>query len=184
MSKVFWPQEGYTKRDMLNYYYQVAPYILPYLKDRPQTLNRFPNGIEGLSFYQKDVTKSAPEWIKQFPYHTSLGEDKNFLVVQDEEDIFWMVNLGVIEMNPWNSTIKKPDYPTWCIIDIDPSDANTFEQVIETAKVTKKILDALKIEGYCKTSGATGLHIYIPMENKYTYDQCQLFGRMIANTST
>ncbi len=143
-------------------------------------MNRFPNGIEGLSFYQKDVTKSAPEWIKQFPYHTSLGEDKNFLVVQDEADILWMANLGAIEMNPWNSTIEKPDYPTWCIIDIDPTEGNTFEQVIETALVTKNVLEALKIKGYCKTSGATGLHIFIPLEAKYTYDQCQLFGRMIA----
>lgn len=180
LGKVFWPKEKFTKRDLLNYYYQVAPLILPYLKNRPQSLNRFPNGIDGLSFYQKDVTKSAPSWIKQFPYTTSQGEDKNFLVVQDEKDILWMANLGAIEMNPWNSTIEKPDHPTWCIIDIDPTEKNSFEEVIDTAKATKEILDALKIEGYCKTSGASGIHIYIPMGNKYTYDQCQLFGRMIA----
>lgn len=180
LSKVFWPKEGFTKRDLLNYYYQAAPYILPYLKDRPQSLNRFPNGIDGISFYQKDVTKTAPEWIKKFPYHTSDGKDKNFLVVQDEADLLWMANLGAIEMNPWNSTIKNPDNPDWCMIDIDPTEQNTFEQVIETALVTKQLLDHLKIEGYCKTSGATGLHIYIPMGAKYTYDQCQLFGRLIA----
>ncbi|MBV8802482.1 MAG: DNA ligase D [Gammaproteobacteria bacterium] len=180
LNKIFWPKEGYTKRDLLNYYYQVAPYILPYLLDRPQTLNRFPNGIKGMSFYQKDVTKAAPSWIKQYPYRTSLGEDKNFLIVQDEADLLWMINLGVIEINPWNSTIKKPDYPTWCMIDIDPSPANSFEQVIETAKVTKKILDELNIPGYCKTSGASGLHIYIPIGIKYSYPQCQLLGRMIA----
>lgn len=180
LSKIFWPEEGYTKRDLLNYYYQVAPYLLPYLIGRPQSLNRFPNGIEGLSFYQKDVTGKAPEWIKQYPYRTSEGEDKNFLVVENEYDLLWMANLGAIEMNPWNSTIDKPDFPTWCMIDIDPTEKNTFEQVIETARATKSVLDALKIEGYCKTSGSTGLHIYIPMGEKYTYDQCQLFGRMIA----
>jgi bifunctional non-homologous end joining protein LigD len=180
LSKIFWPEEGYTKRDLLNYYYQVAPYILPYLKNRPQSLNRFPNGIHGLSFYQKDVTKSAPDWIKQFPYHTSDDKDKNFLIVQDEADLLWMANLGAIEMNPWNSTIEKPDYPDWCSIDIDPTESNTFDQVIQTALLTKQILDTLKIEGYCKTSGSTGLHIYIPMGAKYTYDQCQLFARMIA----
>lgn len=180
LSKVFWPDEGFTKRDLLNYYYQIAPYILPYLKGRPQSLNRFPNGIEGLSFYQKDVTHTAPEWIKKFPYHTSEGEDKNFLVVQNEYDLFWMANLGAIEMNPWNSTIEKPDYPTWCIIDIDPTEKNTFEQVIETALITKQVFDSLKIESYCKTSGASGIHIYIPMGSKYTYDQCQQFARMIA----
>lgn len=180
LSKVFWPKEGWTKRDLLNYYYQAAPFITPYLKNRPQSLNRFPNGIEGKSFYQKDVTGLAPEWIQKFPYRTSDGKDKNFLVVQDEADVLWMANLGAIEMNPWNSTIEKPEYPTWCIIDIDPTEKNSFEQVVETAKVTKKVLDALKIEGYCKTSGSTGLHIYIPLGANYPYEECQFFGRKLA----
>lgn len=180
LGKVFWPKEGFTKRDLLNYYYQAAPYILPYLKDRPQSLNRYPNGIAGKSFYQKDVTSVAPEWVKQFPYHTSVGEDKNFLVVEDEASLLWMANLGAIEMNPWNSTIRKPDDPDWCIIDLDPTDKNSFDQVIQTAQVTKKILDGLKVTGYPKTSGSTGIHIYIPMGAKYTYDECQLFGKLIA----
>ncbi len=180
LSKVFWPKERYTKRDMLNYYYQAAPYILPYLKDRPQSLNRFPNGIAGKSFYQKDVTTSAPDWVKQFPYHTQQGEDKNFLVVEDEASMLWMANLGAIEMNPWNSTIQNPDNPDWCIIDLDPTDKNSFDQVIETARVTKQVLDGLKVTGYCKTSGSTGIHIYIPMGASYSYDECQLFGKLIA----
>lgn len=180
LSKVYWPEEGYTKRDFLNYYYQAAQFILPYLKNRPQSLNRFPNGIEGLSFYQKDVTATAPDWVEQFPYRTSEGEDKNYLIVQSEADLLWMANLGAIEMNPWNSTVQNPDNPTWCIIDIDPSDKNTFEQVIQTAQMTKEFLDSLKVESYCKTSGATGLHIYIPLAAKYSFDQCQLFGRIIA----
>jgi bifunctional non-homologous end joining protein LigD len=182
LGKVFWPEEGYTKRDLLNYYYQVAPYILPYLKNRPQSLNRFPNGIKGKSFYQKDVTATAPEWVKMFPYHTSEGEDKNFLVVEDEASLLWMANLGAIEMNPWNSTIAQPDYPDWCIIDLDPTEKNSFEQVIQTAQVTKQVLDSMKVPGYCKTSGSTGIHIYIPMGAKYTYDECQLFGKLIATT--
>ena len=180
LSKVFWPHEGYTKRDLLNYYYQAAPYILPYLKDRPQSLNRFPNGIAGKSFYQKDVTATAPDWVKQFPYHTSTGEDKNFLVVEDEASLLWMANLGAIEMNPWNSTIRKPDHPDWCIIDLDPTGQNTFEQVIRVAQKTKEVLDELGVTGYPKTSGSTGIHIYIPMGAKYTYDECQAFGKLIA----
>jgi bifunctional non-homologous end joining protein LigD len=180
LSKVFWPKEGYTKRDLINYYYQIAPYILPYLKDRPQSLNRYPNGITGKSFYQKDVTKTAPEWMWQFPYHTGEGEDKNFLVVEEEASLLWMANLGAIEMNPWNSTIQKPDNPDWCIIDLDPSDKNSFEQVIDTAQVTRQILDDLKIPGYCKTSGSTGMHIYIPLAARYTYDQSQLLAKWIA----
>ena len=122
LSKVYWPKEKYTKRDMLNYYYQVAPYILPYLKDRPQSLNRFPDGINGESFYHKDITGSAPDWIKKEPYKTAAGENKNFLVPEDEAAILYMANLGTIEMNPWNSTIHKENYPDWCLIDLDPSD--------------------------------------------------------------
>jgi bifunctional non-homologous end joining protein LigD len=180
LDKIFWPKEKYTKRDMLNYYYQVAPYILPYLKDRPQSLNRFPNGINGKSFYQKDVTGKAPEWIKQFPYHTSDGADKNFLVVEDEASLLYMANLGTIEMNPWNSRIQKPDHPDWCLIDLDPTEKNTFEQVIETARITKQVLDNIGVTGYPKTSGSTGIHIYIPLQAKYTYDECQLFAKWIA----
>ncbi|MGZ8510252.1 MAG: DNA ligase D [Chitinophagaceae bacterium] len=181
LGKIYWPKEKYTKRDMLNYYYQAAPYILPYLKDRPQSLNRFPNGINGESFYHKDVTGSAPDWIKMEPYTTAQGENKNFLVPEDEASILYMANLGAIEMNPWNSTIHKENYPDWCLIDLDPSEKNSFEQVIETALVTKEVLDNLGVQGYVKTSGSTGIHIYIPLGAKYTYDQCQLLGKVVAS---
>lgn len=180
LSKLYWPADKITKRDMLNYYYQVAPFILPYLIGRPQSLNRYPNGIKGPSFYQKDVTGKAPSWVKQFPYHTSEGEDKNFMVPENEASLLYMANLGAIEMNPWNSTIKKPDNPTWCLIDLDPDTKNTFEQVIETAQTVKKVLDELGVEGYAKTSGSTGIHIYLPLGEKYTYDECQLFAKLIA----
>ena len=184
LSKIYWPKEKYTKRDMLNYYYQVAPYILPYLKDRPQSMNRYPNGINGKSFYQKDITNKAPSWIKMEPYTTGEGEDKNFLVPEDEAAILYMANAGAIEMNPWNSTIHKENYPDWCLIDLDPSEKNTFEQVIKTAQVTKEVLDNLGVKSYPKTSGSTGIHIYIPLGAKYTYDQCQLFGRVVATQVT
>ncbi|HET6766437.1 MAG TPA: non-homologous end-joining DNA ligase, partial [Chitinophagaceae bacterium] len=180
LSKIYWPKEQYTKRDMLNYYYQVAPYLLPYLKDRPQSLNRYPNGINGKSFYQKDVTGKVPDWIKMEPYTTSEGEDKNFLVPEDEASILYMANAGAIEMNPWNSTIHKEDYPDWCLIDLDPSDKQGFDVVIEVARATKEVLDTMGVTGYPKTSGSTGIHVYIPLGAKYTYDQCQMFGRIIA----
>jgi bifunctional non-homologous end joining protein LigD len=150
---------------MLNYYYQVAPYILPYLKDRPQSLNRFPNGITGKSFYQKDVTGKVPGWIKQVPYTTSEGEHKNFMICNDEATLLYMASLACIELNPWSSTIKKPDNPDWCIIDLDP-DKNHFDQVIETANVTHQILSGAHIDAYVKTSGSTGIHIYIPFRRK------------------
>jgi len=181
LSKLYWPEDGYTKRDMFNYYYQVADYILPYLKDRPLSLNRFPNGIHGKSFYQKDVKGKAPEWAKTFPYTTSDGEDKEFLVGNDEATLLWMASLGCIEMNPWFSRIQHPDNPDYCVIDLDPSEKTTFEQVIEAAKETKKVLDAIHVPGYVKTSGSTGIHIYIPLAGKYSYDQSQMFAKLLVS---
>jgi bifunctional non-homologous end joining protein LigD len=181
LSKVYWPDEGYTKRDMFNYYYQMAEYILPYLKDRPQTLYRFPNGIYGKSFYQKDVKGKAPDWAKTYPYTTSDGEDKEFLVGDNEATLLWIASLGCIELNPWFSTIHHPDNPDYCVIDLDPSDSTTFEQVIKAAQTVKEVLDAIGIPGYPKTSGSTGIHIYIPLGAKYSYDQSQMFGKLIAS---
>lgn len=180
LSKIYWPKEKYTKRDLINYYYQVAPYILPYLKDRPQSLNRYPNGINGQSFYQKDVTGKAPGWIETFPYTTSENEDKNYMLCNKESDLLYMANLGCIEIHPWSSTATRPGNPDWCLIDLDPGSKSTFDHVIKTAQEVKKVLDEIKIKGYCKTSGSTGIHIYIPLQPKYSYDESQLFGRWIA----
>ena len=179
LSKLYWPKEKISKRDMLNYYYQVAPYILPYLKDRPQSLNRHPNGINGKSFYQKDVTGKVPDWIKTFPYHSAEDErDKNFMVCTDEASLLYMASLGCIEMNPWSSRIQSPDHPDWCIIDLDP-DKNKFDQVIEAAQVTRQVLKSAGVISYCKTSGSTGMHIYIPLGAAYTYESSKEFARMI-----
>ncbi|MFN2438646.1 MAG: DNA ligase D [Chitinophagaceae bacterium] len=180
LSKIYWPKEKVTKRDMLNYYYQAAPYMLPYYKDKPQTLNRFPHGIEGETFYQKDVKGKAPEWIKTFPYHSEAdNRDKEFLVITNEASLLYVASLGCIEINPWSSTILTPDNPDWCIIDLDP-DKNDFNQVIETANVTRQIFDSIGVTSYPKTSGSTGLHIYIPFGAKYSYEDSKEFGRVIA----
>ncbi len=179
LNKLYWPKDKITKRDLLNYYYQAAPYILPYLKDRPMSLNRFPNGINGMSFYQKDVTGKVPDWIHTFPYHTEEGGDRNFMVCKTEADILYMASLGSIEMNPWSSRIQWPDYPDWCIIDLDPGAKTGFDQVIQAANTTREVLERAGIEGYCKTSGSTGLHIYIPLGKKYTYEQSKEFARVI-----
>jgi bifunctional non-homologous end joining protein LigD len=180
LSKVFWPKEKVTKRDMLNYYYQVAPFMLPYMKDRPQTLLRHPNGIDAKAFYQKDVTGKVPGWIDTFPYFSEADDrQKNFLVCNDEASLLYIASLGCIEMNPWSSRKQSPGNPDWCIIDLDP-DKNTFEQVITAAQVTKKILDAIDVPCYPKTSGSTGMHIYIPLGAKYDYEDSKEFGRVIA----
>lgn len=180
LSKIYWPKEGYTKRDLLNYYYQVAPIMLPYLKGRPHTLNRHPNGIEGETFYQKDITGKAPEWIETYLYHSEAdNRDRHFLVGSDEASLLYMASIGCIEINPWSSTVDAPNNPTWCIIDLDP-DKNTFNQVIEAAQVTKELLDSMKVPSYPKTSGSTGIHIYIPLGNKYSYEESKEFARLIA----
>jgi bifunctional non-homologous end joining protein LigD len=180
LSKIYWPKEKVTKRDMLNYYYQAAPFMLPYYKDKPQTLNRYPHGIEGETFYQKDVKGKVPDWIKTFPYHSYTdNRDKEFLVITDEASLLYVAAMGCIEINPWSSRIQSPDNPDWCIIDLDP-DKNTFNQVIDAACVTKQILDAIGVTSFCKTSGSTGLHIYIPFGAKYNYEDSKEFGRAIA----
>ncbi len=180
LSKIFWPEIKGMKRDMLNYYYQVAPYILPYLKDRPMSLNRYPNGITGQSFYQKDMTGKAPDWVETYLYHSGADDrDRNYLVCKQEADLLYMANLGSIEMNPWNSRVQSEDNPDWCVIDLDP-DKNSFDQVIQCAQVTHDLLESLGVPSYCKTSGSTGLHIYIPLGAKYNYESSKEFGRVIA----
>ncbi|WP_431210583.1 non-homologous end-joining DNA ligase [Puia sp. P3] len=180
LSKIFWPKEKYTKRDLLNYYYQVAPYILPYMKDRPQSLNRFPNGITGPSFYQKNVLGKVPEWIETFPYHSEGDkEDKEFLVCTDEASLLYMISLGCIEVNPWSSRVKTPDNPDFCIIDLDPGKNTKFEQVIEAAQITRQVLETAGITSYPKTSGSTGIHIYFPLGAKYDYEHSKEFARVI-----
>jgi bifunctional non-homologous end joining protein LigD len=180
LSKIFWPDINGTKRDMLNYYYQVAPLMLPYLKDRPMSLNRYPNGINGPSFYQKDMTGKAPDWIETYLYHSSADDrDRNYLVCKKEADLLYMANLGSIEMNPWNSREQSENNPDWCVIDLDP-DKNTFDQVIQCAQVTHELLESIGVPSYCKTSGSTGLHVYIPLGAKYDYEASKEFARAIA----
>ncbi|RNL52167.1 DNA ligase D [Pedobacter jejuensis] len=180
LSKIYWPEDKVTKRDMFNYYYQVAEYILPYLKDRPQSLNRFPGGIHGPSFYQKDVKGKAPDWVKTFPYENGEGEKKEYLVGTDVDSLLWMASLGCIEMNPWFSRVQSPDNPDYCVVDLDP-DKHTFDQVVEAALEVKKVLDAIEVPCYPKTSGSTGMHIYIPLNAKYSYEQSQMFAKIIVS---
>lgn len=177
LDKVYWPADKVTKRDMLNYYYQMAPYIMPYMKDRPQSLNRFPDGIKKPGFYQKDVTGKVADWIVRHDYIVE-GQPKEYLVCTDEATLLYMANLGCIEMNPWHSTIQKPDNPSWCVIDLDPGDIS-FDKVIETAQVIKQLADELGIDSFCKTSGSTGLHIYIPLGAAYDYDQSRQLAELL-----
>lgn len=178
LSKEYWPEDHITKRDMFNYYDQVAEYMVPYLKDRPMSLNRFPNGIHGPSFYQKNVKDKAPDCMKKMPHTNDKGEEKEYLVATNKASLLWMASLGCIEINPWFSRVQSPDNPDFCVIDLDP-DKQHFDQVIEAALVVKQVCNAIGVPAYPKTSGSTGMHIYIPLGAKYTYDQSQMFAKII-----
>lgn len=179
--KVFWPDQGYTKGDVINYYNVVYPHIIRYLKDRPQSLYRTPNGIGRKGFFHKDAGASAPAWVKSLPlYAESAEKEVNYIICNDKPTLLYLANLGCIEMNPWNSTTHHLDKPDYLVLDLDPSEKNTFEQVIDTAKVIKEILDKAGAVSYPKTSGATGIHIYVPLGAKYTYEQAKHFAQLVA----
>ncbi|WP_276131752.1 DNA ligase D [Polluticoccus soli] len=181
LDKVYWPDEGYTKGDVINYYSEMAKHMIKYLKGRPESLMRTPNGITGGAFYHKDAGEHAPDWMETYPvWSESSNKTVDYLVCNDKPSLLYIANLGCIEINPWNSTIKHPDNPDYFIMDIDPSEKNTFDQVVECAQVIKEILDKAGAESYCKTSGSTGLHIYVPLGAKYTYEEAKQFAEMIA----
>ncbi len=181
--KIFFPKEKITKGDVVKYYSEISSIILPYLKDRPQSMNRFPNGINNSSFYQKDMNINIiPEWIKtEKIYSESNKAHINYLICNDKPTLLYMANLGCIEINPWNSKIKNLETPDWIVIDLDPLKIK-FTEVVKAALIVKKIMDELEAECYCKTSGATGLHVYIPLVPKYDYDNIKLVAEVIAQT--
>jgi bifunctional non-homologous end joining protein LigD len=180
LNKPYWKKEGITKGDTLNYYAKIAPFILPYMKDRPQSLHRHPDGISGLQFFQKDMRGKIPGWVA---VHESFSESTNetiqYMVCNDEGTLLYMANLGCIEMHPWHSRTKKPDNPDYCLIDLDPDKSNTYDQVVQVAQLIKELLDDVDAECYPKTSGSTGMHIYIPLGAKYNYDQSKQLAELI-----
>jgi bifunctional non-homologous end joining protein LigD len=180
LDKVFFPEAKITKGDLVEYYTQLSDYILPYLKDRPHSLLRQPNGYKGESFFQKDVADMPPDWVKTASiFSESNDKNINYLVCDSLDSLLYMVQLGCIEINPWNSTTKHLDKPDWVVIDLDPEDI-PFKKVVEAALVVKKLVDELKIPAIPKTSGKTGIHIYIPTKAAYNYDQAKQFGQILA----
>ncbi|MBS3900452.1 MAG: non-homologous end-joining DNA ligase [Dethiobacter sp.] len=170
LEKVIWPAEGYTKHDMINFYIAISPYLLPFLKDRPCNFQRFPEGIHGKRFYQKNVPSFAPDWIRTFPI-PSKERNIDYIVVSNLETLVYIANLACLEIHPWHSRVKSILNPDWGIVDLDPQEGVDFTAVIETARHVKEVLCQLELKGYPKTSGATGLQIYIPLKPLYTYEQ-------------
>ncbi|MDV7699088.1 DNA ligase D [Chryseobacterium soli] len=178
--KIYFPKDGITKGDVVKYYQSVAEYILPYLKNRPLSLNRFPNGIEESGFYQKDAGENIPDWIKTTKvFSESTDKYIDYIVCNDKATLAYLNNLGCIDLNPWNSSMPDLEHPDYLVLDLDPSKKNTFDEVIETALQVNEVLQSVKVKGYCKTSGSTGIHIYIPMGGKYDFDQVKDFAHIL-----
>ena len=179
-NKIYFPKDGVTKGDVITYYQSISKYILPHLKDRPQSMNRFPNGIEGISFYQKDASDEIPDWIEtQKVFSESTDKYINYILCNDKATMAYLNNLGCIELNVWTSRKDTTDKPDYLVLDLDPSDNNTFEDVILTAQTVKKVMDKAKVKGYCKTSGSSGIHIYIPAGAKYSFEQVKDFAHVM-----
>ena len=182
LDKVYWPEDGYCKRDLLEYYQQVSEFLLPYLKDRPEHLNRHPNGIHGKSFFQQDVSRQPPpKWVETRELREE-GEDENkrHLICQDAATLLYLANLGCIELNPWHSRIGSLDHPDYLMIDLDP-EGIVFERVIEAAQMVRRTLDAVGAPSVCKTSGKRGLHVYVPLGARYTHAHAKQFAELIAH---
>lgn len=178
LDKVLWPQDGFTKRDLIEYYAQVANWLLPHLKDRPLSLVRFPEGIEAGGFYQKDAPPNIPPWIRIAPIKSKeKGSYINFILCDKVETLVWLANSGVVEINPWLSRYTSLDYPDFAVFDIDPAEGTSWEDVKMVAWMVQELLSKWKLKGFPKVSGGTGVHVYVPVEPKYTYREISLFVR-------
>lgn len=178
--KIYFPKDKISKGDVVEYYQSVAEYLLPHLKNRPLSLNRFPSGIDQSGFYQKDTGDTFPDWIKTTKvYSESTDKYIDYAICNDKATMAYLNNLGCIDFNPWNSSLPDLDHPDYLVLDLDPSKKNSFDHVIETAQQVREVLEAIKIKGYCKTSGSTGIHIYIPMGGSYDDDQVKDFAHIL-----
>jgi bifunctional non-homologous end joining protein LigD len=181
LEKIYFPKIGLTKGGVIAYYEKIAPYILSYLKNRPESLNRHPNGVGKPNFFQKNFSSEVPDFAETITVHSeSTNEDIRYLICNNKETLLYMANLGCIEINPWNSRASSLDRPDYWVLDIDPDDNNTWAEIARVGNVAKEILDLSCEKGYLKTSGKTGIHIFIPLGGKYLYEDVRRFAEIIA----
>ncbi len=174
LDKLYWPEDGFSKRDLLNYYDAVSGLLLPHLKDRPLSLKRYPNGIHQPFFFQKNTPVGYPAWLR-----TEQIEDIRYVLGQDKASLLYLTNLGCIDQNPWMSRVESLENPDYILIDLDPQEC-AFTKIVEAALLVKQKLDAIGLEGYPKTTGGDGMHIFIPIEPHYSYEQARTFAEVIA----
>ena len=180
LDKVFWPTEGYTKGDLVRYYDAIAPWLLPYLRDRPIVLTRYPDGIAGKSFFQKDAPEFAPDWVRtERVYSKDTDRDIDYFVVDDAEMLRYVANMGTIPIHVGSARVPALERPDWLVLDLDPKGA-PFTDVVRVAQAVHELLDDLELPSHVKTSGATGLHVLVPLGARYTHEQGRTLARLLA----
>jgi bifunctional non-homologous end joining protein LigD len=185
LNKVYFPESGYTKRNLIAYYYRIAEYILPFLRDRALVLRRYPDGIKGQAFFQKDMKEGLPDWFVTVPIESEKkGEPLNAPTANDRASLLYLTGLGCIDENPWSNRLDDLEHPDYFFFDLDPSEGTEFSVVVTIARALEEELSALGLRSFLKTSGATGIHLYIPVEPVYTYEQLRTFGEIVARTIT
>jgi len=183
LNKVYFPESGITKRELLAYYYRIADYILPFLKDRPLVLRRYPDGIKGQAFFQKDLREGLPDWFRTVPIDSEgQGKETHYATANDLPSLLFLTGLGCIDHNPWSCRVEDLEHPDYFFFDLDPSDGTEFSVVVTIAKALHDKLEELGLAHFLKTSGATGFHIFIPVEPVYTYEQLRTFAEIVART--
>jgi DNA ligase D len=178
LERVYWPDEKITKFDLLRYYVQISSHIMPFLKGRPAILQRWPRGIKAPMFFQQDLD-SAPSFIKTSRLTNKEGRELDYAVYTGTASLLHFVNLGTIEQHPWHSTIAKLDHPDWIAIDLDPKKA-PWENVLQVALTCKEVCDEIGLKAFPKTSGSSGIHIYLPLKPANEYEKVAEFSRLLA----
>lgn len=176
--KVLWPGDGLTKWDLVEYYVRVSPFLLPHLRGRPLVLTRYPDGIHGAWFYSKNAPPGAPEWLRTWTYRHVSGPNR-YIVAEEPAALAYAASLGAIELHPWLSSCQRPAEPDFAVIDLDPAEGATREDVRRVALAVRDILRAVGVEGFPKRSGATGLHVYCPCGPGHSYGDTAGFVRAI-----
>ena len=180
LDKPFWPEDGYLKSDLVDYYRAVAPWILPYLADRPVVLTRFPDGIHGKSFFQKNAPDFAPSWIRRIRLYSEGSErDLDYFVAEDLESLLYVANSAGIPFHIWQSRVADISRPDFCVLDLDPRDA-PFSDVVRIALFLKELCDEIGLPSFVKTSGSTGLHVLVPLGRQVSYEQSRNLGNLLA----
>jgi bifunctional non-homologous end joining protein LigD len=181
LRKVFWPDLGLTKRDLLQYYVEVAPVLLPHLADRAMVMKRYPNGISGEFFFMKRAPTPRPEWIETCAIEHGSGNIIHFPIIRDVASLLWLINLGCIDLNQWYARCDDTDRPDYLHFDLDPVKGASWDQLLEAASVVHTALEQLKLPSLIKTTGSRGFHIYVPIERGPTQKEVWAVGKALAN---